>query len=118
MNDADIDNAVDAAIYGKYLHQGQICMITNRIIVHEDVYDEFTQKFVERSKQFKYGDPRDPEVVVGPLINKNQVDKSDDNINNAKYAGFDILLDAELVDNNLTPTFIGINYNDHSLAHT
>src|SRR5690625_2996927 len=88
MNDADIDNAVDAAIYGKYLHQGQICMITNRIIVHEDVYDEFTQKFVERSKQIKYGDPRDPEVVVGPLINKNQVDKSEDNINNAKEAGF------------------------------
>src|SRR5699024_12419694 len=81
----------------KYLHQGQICMITNRIIVHEDVYDEFTQKFVERSKQIKYGDPRDPEVVVGPLINKNQVDKSEDNINNAKEAGFDILLEGERV---------------------
>src|SRR5699024_2622915 len=84
MNDADIDNAVDAAIYGKYLHQGQICMITNRIIVHEDVYDEFTQKFVERSKQIKYGDPRDPEVVVGTLINKKQVYKSEDNINKTK----------------------------------
>src|SRR5690625_1105059 len=117
-NDADIDNAVDAAIYGKYLHQGQICMITNRIIVHEDVYDEFTQKFVERSKQIKYGDPRDPEVVVGPLINKNQVDKSEDNINNAKEAGFDILLEGERVGNILTPTVIGNVDNDSSLAQT
>src|SRR5699024_12180923 len=73
---------------------------------------------VERSKQIKNGDPRYPEVVVGPLINKNQVDKSEDNINNAKEAGFDILLEGERVGNILTPTVIGNVDNDSSLART
>src|SRR5699024_11576033 len=58
LADADIDKAVDAAIFGKYLHQGQICMMTNRFIVHQDVYNEFTEKLVVRSIELKYGDAR------------------------------------------------------------
>ncbi|GAA3716736.1 aldehyde dehydrogenase family protein [Salinicoccus jeotgali] len=118
MSDADVDKAVDAAIYGKYLHQGQICMAINRIIVHEDLYDEFTEKFVERSKNIKYGDPKDPEVVVGPLINSKQMEKSLDNIQTAKDSGFDILLEGEQQGNVLTPTVIGNVENDSELAQT
>ena len=44
LSDADVDRAVDAAIFGKYIHQGQICMSINRIIVHKDLYENFTQK--------------------------------------------------------------------------
>ena len=51
LKDADVDQAVKSAIMGKYLHQGQICMSINRIIVHEDLYDEFVSKFVEHAKQ-------------------------------------------------------------------
>ncbi len=51
MSDADVDKAVNAAIFGKYLHQGQICMMINRMIVHEDVYDAFVEKFIARSKE-------------------------------------------------------------------
>ncbi len=118
MSDADIDQAVDAAIFGKYLHQGQICMMINRIIVHEDVYDEFTEKFVARSKEIKHGDPRDSDVIVGPLINKKQLKKSEDNIQNAKDSGFDMLLEGDRVGNILTPTVIGNVDNKSDLAQT
>lgn len=118
MSDADVDQAVEAAIFGKYLHQGQICMMTNRFIVHEAVYDEFTEKFVSRSKQLKYGDPLDPEVIVGPLINKKQVDKSLTNIQKAKDAGYDMLLEGEQIGNILTPTVVGNADNDSDLVQS
>lgn len=118
FDDADIDQAVDAAIFGKFLHQGQICMMINRMIVHEQIYDEFTKKFTERAKNLKSGDPRDPDVVVGPLINKKQLDKSEENIQKAKDAGFDILLEGERLGNVLTPTVIGNVNNNSELAQT
>lgn len=118
MSDADVDKAVDAAIFGKYMHQGQVCMAINRIIVHEDLYDQFVDKFVERSKKVTYGDPRDPETVVGPLINSKQMEKSLNNIQQAKDSGFDILLEGEQVGNVLTPTVIGNVENDSELAQT
>lgn len=118
MSDANIDKAVDAAVFGKYLHQGQICMITNRFIVHEDVYDEFVEKFVARSKELKHGDPRDPEVTVGPLINDQQMNKSLANIQKAKDAGYEMLLEGEQIGNVLTPTVIGNLDNDSELAQS
>ncbi|MFD1362860.1 aldehyde dehydrogenase family protein [Lentibacillus salinarum] len=118
MSDADIDKAVDAAVFGKYLHQGQICMMTNRFVVHEDVYNAFVEKFVDRSKKVKHGDPRDPDVIVGPLINEEQMEKSLNNIQRAKDAGYDILLEGEQVGNILTPTVIGNVDNDSDLTQT
>lgn len=118
MSDANIDQAVRAAIFGKFLHQGQICMMTNRFIVHQDVYDEFTSKFVNRAKSLKYGDPRDPEVIVGPLINKEQMDKSLRNIRTAKQAGYDLLLEGERIGNILTPTVIGNADNSSDLVQS
>ncbi|WHX28007.1 aldehyde dehydrogenase family protein [Virgibacillus halodenitrificans] len=118
LQDADIDQAVNAAIFGKHLHQGQICMAINRIIVHEDVYDAFAEKFVAKAKELKYGDPRDPDVVVGPLINEKQVERAQDIINKAKEAGFDMLLEGERVGNILTPTVIGNVDNDSEVAQS
>jgi len=73
LEDADIDYAVDAAIFGKFLHQGQICMITNRLIVADPVYDAFCERFAERARGLKAGDPNDPDTVIGPIINDDQV---------------------------------------------
>ncbi|MCJ0930645.1 aldehyde dehydrogenase family protein [Virgibacillus halodenitrificans] len=118
LQDADIDQAVNAAIFGKHLHQGQICMAINRIIVHEDVYDAFVEKFVAKAKELKYGDPLDPDVVVGPLINEKQVERAQDIINKAKEAGFDMLLEGERIGNILTPTVIGNVDNDSEVAQS
>jgi aldehyde dehydrogenase (NAD+) len=75
LDDANVDNAVDSAIFGKFIHQGQICMSTNRIIVHESLIKEFTQKFVGRAKKLTYGDPKDKSTVIGPLIDRKSVEK-------------------------------------------
>lgn len=75
LEDADVKQAASAAVYGKFLHQGQICMSLNRIIVHQKIYDEFVKVFTEKTKMLKAGNPIDADVFIGPLINSNQVDK-------------------------------------------
>lgn len=59
LDDADMDQAVGAATLGKFLHQGQICMAINRIIVDARVYDEFVDRYAERVKTLTFGDQRD-----------------------------------------------------------
>jgi aldehyde dehydrogenase (NAD+) len=73
LDDADVDHAVRANVVGRYLHQGQVCMSTNRLIVDAKVYDEFVDRFTAHVKSLKYGDPNDPEVAIGPIINQKQL---------------------------------------------
>lgn len=87
LDDADIDRAVEAAVFGKYLHQGQICMALNRIIVDASVYDEFTRKFVDKVKTIKFGDPSDPKTLVGPLIHAKEVERLQQEIDGAVKEG-------------------------------
>jgi acyl-CoA reductase-like NAD-dependent aldehyde dehydrogenase len=75
LKDADIDYAVDAATFGRFNYQGQVCMASKRIIVEKPVATDFTEKFVEKARRLKVGDPQDPDTVIGPLINQRQVDK-------------------------------------------
>lgn len=75
LKDANIEQAAKAAAFGKFLHQGQICMALNRIIVEESIHDVFVEKFTEIVKTLKTGDPADPATFVGPLINKEQVER-------------------------------------------
>ncbi|MYT69853.1 MULTISPECIES: aldehyde dehydrogenase family protein [unclassified Streptomyces] len=74
LDDADVDYAVDAAVFSRFVHQGQVCMAANRILVDRKVEEEFTRKFVAKVKALKAGDPRDPETVIGPVISSNQAD--------------------------------------------
>lgn len=73
LADADLDLAVRAAAFGKFLHQGQICMAVNRIIVEAPLYDEFVQRFAEHVRTIRCGDPADPANVIGPIINDSQL---------------------------------------------
>lgn len=116
LKDADVDQAVNAAIMGKYLHQGQICMSINRIIVHEDLYEAFASKFVERAKQITYGNPKDPSTVIGPLINHAQMQKVLGFIEEAKADGVEMLLEGKREGNVLTPFIFGNVDNASSLA--
>ncbi|MGW6457332.1 aldehyde dehydrogenase family protein [Streptomyces sp. NPDC055078] len=74
LDDADIDYAVDAAVFSRYVHQGQVCMAANRILVDRSVEREFTEKFVAKVRTLKVGDPADPTTHIGPLINVGQAD--------------------------------------------
>ena len=74
LADADIDHAVSAAVFGAFLHQGQICMSTRRILIERPAAARFTEQFVKRAAGLKVGDPRDPETVIGPIINRGQLE--------------------------------------------
>jgi benzaldehyde dehydrogenase (NAD) len=69
LDDADIDDAVNAAAFGCFANSGQICMSTERIIVDEKIADEFVRKFAAKAKLLPVGDPRKPDpVVLGSVI--------------------------------------------------
>ena len=69
LDDANIDEAVKAAVFGSFLYQGQICMSTERLVVDEAVADEFVAKFAARAKELVMGDPRvNPACVIGPMV--------------------------------------------------
>lgn len=74
LADADLDLAVDAAVFSRFTHQGQICMSANRVLVHGDVYAEFTERYVAKVRSLPVGDPHDATTVIGPLINQRQSD--------------------------------------------
>lgn len=74
LSDADIDGAVNAAIFGAFMNQGQICMSTERIIVDDAIADTFTAKLADRACKLPYGDPRG-QVVLGALVNPEAGDK-------------------------------------------
>ncbi|MEV0390147.1 aldehyde dehydrogenase family protein [Nonomuraea sp. NPDC050643] len=68
--DADIAYAVDAAVYGAFVHQGQVCMCARRVYVERPLAEEFAERFAARAAALPTGDPRDPATVVGPVINE------------------------------------------------
>jgi len=68
LDDADLDAAVDAATFGAFLNQGQICMSTERLIVDERVADDFLQRLVAKVARLPVGDPSEGDVVLGPLV--------------------------------------------------
>jgi acyl-CoA reductase-like NAD-dependent aldehyde dehydrogenase len=69
LDDADIDEAVKAAVFGSFLYQGQICMSTERIVVDEAIADQFVAKFAARSRELVAGDPsHNPACVIGPMV--------------------------------------------------
>lgn len=76
LDDADLDQAVDAAAFGAFMNQGQICMSTERFIVDESVADAFVAKFAAKASKLPAGNPRD-HVVLGSLISLAAAEKMD-----------------------------------------
>ncbi|WP_017937745.1 4-hydroxybenzaldehyde dehydrogenase [Zestomonas thermotolerans] len=107
LADADLEQAVNAAVVGKFLHQGQICMAINRIIVEQPLLEAFTERFVERVKALPYGDPSKPETVVGPVINARQLAGLKDKIAQAQAEGAKLLVGGEPQGNVLPPHVFG-----------
>lgn len=72
LDDADLDIAVANAAWGVYLHQGQICMATGRILVQRGIYDAFLKRLIAKAKSLTVGNPATDSVALGPLINEQQ----------------------------------------------
>ena len=74
LDDADLEYAVDAAVFSRFTHQGQICMSANRVLVHESIVDDFVDRYVTKVATLKVGNPRDEDTIIGPLITHKQAE--------------------------------------------
>src|SRR5699024_5170249 len=91
-DDADLDEAVKASISGGYGSTGQKCTATSRLIVHENVYEEFKQKLVEKAKSMKVGDGLNTETDLPPSVNEQQLNTVLYYIDKAKEEGATLLV--------------------------
>lgn len=113
LDDADLDLAVELAMMGRFLHQGQICMSTNRVIVDAKVYDTFVEKLVIRTKNIVYGDPEQEDTLIGPIINGAQVEKIKHIIAQALQEGTKLIVRGD-IQYNVVPPHIFIDVNPES----
>lgn len=70
LDDADVDYAVDAAVFGAYMNAGQICMCVDRVIVDRSLADAFTERFAARVRALPVGDPAEAGTAIGPVISE------------------------------------------------
>jgi 5-carboxymethyl-2-hydroxymuconic-semialdehyde dehydrogenase len=70
FDDADLDRALDAAIFMIFSNNGERCTAGSRILVQQSIYADFVQRFVERAKRISVGDPLDEKTIVGPMISQ------------------------------------------------
>ena len=117
LDDADLDYAVDAAVFSRYVHQGQVCMAANRVLVDRSIADEFTEKFVAKVRTLKVGDPSDPHTVIGPLINSSQAEAVSAAVEQAIAAGATALVHGTTTDNLVEPSVLTGVPADSPLLH-
>lgn len=106
LDDADIDLAVANTAWGVYLHQGQICMATGRVLVQRGIYEQFLEKLTAKARGLKVGDPVNADVQIGPLINDRQRDNALRIIEAARQAGANVLVGGDYHGLFLSPTVL------------
>jgi acyl-CoA reductase-like NAD-dependent aldehyde dehydrogenase len=85
--DADLDRAVARCVYGGYTYSGQSCISTQRILVHERLYDAFVERYVAAVRKLRTGDPLDDATDVGPMIDEANAVRAEAWINEALAGG-------------------------------
>ncbi|AXS41261.1 aldehyde dehydrogenase family protein [Breoghania sp. L-A4] len=106
-DDAEMERATQAANFGSFMHQGQICMSVEKVLVHEKIFDEFLEKFVARAAKLKVGDPgKDKGNIIGPLINDKQVGKVREQLEDAIAKGAKVVLGGGINGRFVEPTIL------------
>ena len=95
LDDADVDAAVDATVFGAFANAGQICMSTERVIVDETIADEFAGKLAARVAALPSGEPNKGEVVIGSLVGKSTVERVQRLVSDAVAKGAKVLTGGE-----------------------
>jgi aldehyde dehydrogenase (NAD+) len=106
LEDADMDRATSAASFGSFMHQGQICMSVEKVLVQESIYADFLRQFVARASRLKTGDTKDKANVIGPLINERQVARVKHQIEDALAKGAKAVLGGRVWDRYVEPTIL------------
>jgi succinate-semialdehyde dehydrogenase/glutarate-semialdehyde dehydrogenase len=114
FDDADLDAAADGLMAGKFRNSGQTCVCPNRIFVHNDIYDAFAEKMVDRVKALKVGPANIEGSQIGPMINERAIEKIDRHVQDALSKGAKLLAGGERVQNKIAtgtnfyaPTILG-----------
>lgn len=92
LDDADVDNAVRAAAFGAYMHQGQICMSTERVVLDHTIADEFATKMKKKVESLSAGDPMKSNAPLGALISKEAAQRVNGLIDDAVSKGAEALV--------------------------
>ncbi|MDN5697647.1 MAG: NAD-dependent succinate-semialdehyde dehydrogenase [Rubrobacter sp.] len=95
MPSADLDAALDSAVTSRMLNNGQSCINAKRFIVHEEVYEEFERRFVEKVEALKLGDPMDEDTDMGPLAMQGILEDVEDQVKQTVAAGARVLTGGE-----------------------
>lgn len=106
FEDTNIEYAVNTAAFGVFIHQGQICMASSRILVHRDIYEEFAERLVAKAETLKIGDPRHKNTIIGPLIRRSQIDVIHEHIQDALDKGAKLLCGGSSEGNFFAPTIL------------
>ncbi|GIN40837.1 NAD-dependent succinate-semialdehyde dehydrogenase [Heyndrickxia oleronia] len=91
MDDADLENAVDLTLASKFRNCGQTCICANRVYVHREIADSFVEKLAVKVKSMKIGNGIDEATVIGPMIDRNAVEKAAEHVEDAVHQGATII---------------------------
>ncbi|MGP9791712.1 aldehyde dehydrogenase family protein [Roseinatronobacter sp. NSM] len=106
LEDADMERATQAANFGSFMHQGQICMSVEKVLVHESIFPEFLEKFAARAAKLKVGDTADKSNVIGPLINDRQVARVKAQLDDAIAKGAQVVVGGGVNGRFVEPTIL------------
>lgn len=106
LEDADMERATSAASFGAFMHQGQVCMSVEKVLVHESIYSDFLTRFVARASKLKTGNVADKSNVLGPLINDRQAERVKSQLDDARARGATIALGGGVNGRFVEPTIV------------
>ena len=105
-SDGDLDTAAQRIAFGGYYQAGQSCISVQRVLVHDDVAESFTGKLVSEVEKLKTGDPMDPDVDVGPLIDHDSLERVSAWVDEAVQGGAEVLTGGKREDPFYAPTVL------------
>lgn len=120
LDDADVDLAVREAIVCKFRNAGQACVAANRIILHEAIAEEFTEKFLSATAGLTVGDGFDPAVSVGPIISERQLNRVSGLVESFQSAGGTLLAGGKVIESEgffFEPTVFAFDHRDHDFCN-
>jgi len=106
MDDADLKEAVPGAIRGIFMHQGQACIGSSRVYVHDKIYDQFVKMYVAIAGKLGMGDLRDPATIIGPIISERQRERIKRHIEDARNKGATVATGGNWDGNRCAPTVL------------
>jgi len=106
LDDADLDAAVSAAAFGAFMHQGQICMSTERIVVDEKIGDGFVARLRAKTETLKVGDPSQGQFPLGSVVDQSTVDRVNALIDDAVAKGARVVIGGKATSTLMPPTIV------------